>query len=109
LQAEPGDAQFPDFVHPPFEISCRGVRDRVVVLIAIVAIEVALFRDVEMGDPGLVIEHPRDRLDGKHERRGNFYGVVALNTSMALLFWGADAAAFFVDDHTMRSAFIDSF
>jgi hypothetical protein len=65
LQAEPGDAELSNFVHPPFEVGRRGVRKGIIVLVTIVTVEVALFCDVEVGGPWLPIEYPHYWLDVK--------------------------------------------
>ncbi len=56
LQTEPRHTELADFVYPLFYIGQRRMRDGVIVLVAVSAIEVALVGDVEMRDPGFSIE-----------------------------------------------------
>ena len=40
--------------------------NRVVVLVAVMAIQVALLRDIEVRDPRLAVENPNDLLETDH-------------------------------------------
>ena len=63
LQAEARDAELAHVVHPLLEIGEGGMRERVIVLVAVMAIEVALFRHIKMGGPWLGIENPDGLLE----------------------------------------------
>jgi len=42
------------------------MRDRVVVLVAVMAIQIALFRYVNVRDPRFAVENPKDLLETDH-------------------------------------------
>jgi len=78
LQTETGDAQLPDVVHPFLEIGQGRMRKRVVVLVAVVAIQVALLCHIELRNPRLGIENPdglREILEHSYPYRSRGDGV----------------------------------
>ena len=67
LKTDPAhDAELPDVVHPLLQIGHGRMRNRVVVLVAIMAIQVALFRHVKVRDPRFAVENPKDLLEIEH-------------------------------------------
>jgi hypothetical protein len=67
LETEPGDAEIADFGHPPLQIGDRGMRNRVIELVAIMAIEVALLGHIEMCGPRLGVEDTSDGPKNRHD------------------------------------------
>ena len=66
LETDAGDTEVPDVVHPFLEVGHGRVRDRVVVLVAVMAIEIALLGHIEMRNPRLAVENPKDLLETDH-------------------------------------------
>ena len=60
LKADADDSEAPDMVHPFLEVGRGGMWDRVVVLVAVMAIQVALLGHIEVRDPWLAVEHSKD-------------------------------------------------
>src|SRR6187551_2283908 len=66
LETDPDNAKRSDVVHPLLQVGHCRMRDRVVVLVAVMAIQVALFRHVKVRDPRLAVENPKDLLETDH-------------------------------------------
>ena len=66
LKTDPDNAERSDVVHPLLEVGHCRMRDRVVVLVAIMAIQVALLRHVKVRDPRFAVENPKDLLETDH-------------------------------------------
>jgi hypothetical protein len=66
LQTEAHDVELPHMVHPLLEISQGRMRNRVVELVAIVAIQVALFGHVQVRSPRFGVKNATDLLEIEH-------------------------------------------
>jgi len=66
LETDPDNAKRSDVVHPLFYVGYGWVRDGVVVLVAVMAIQVALLRYVKVRDPRFAVENPKDLLETDH-------------------------------------------
>src|SRR5437773_10446845 len=76
LQTKAHDVQLPNVVHLPLEVGQGGMRNRVVELVAIMAIQVALFGHVQVRSPRIGVKNATDLPQIEHsfpyhsQRRG---------------------------------------
>ena len=68
LKTDTEHAELPDVVNPLLEIGHCRMRDRVVELVAIMAIQVALLGHIEVRNPRLGVENPKNLLEIDHSR-----------------------------------------
>src|SRR5205823_12577398 len=66
LQTEARDAELPNVVHPLLQIGHGRMRNRVVELVAIMAIQVALFGHVQVRSPRFGVKHAKGLLEIEH-------------------------------------------
>jgi hypothetical protein len=59
LQTEAHDAELPNVIHPFLEIGQGRMRNRVVELVAIMAIQIALFGHVQVRSPRFGVKNAR--------------------------------------------------
>ena len=60
------DAELPNVVHPLLEIGHGRMRNRVVELVAIMAIQVALFGHVQVRSPRFGVKNAKDLVEIEH-------------------------------------------
>src|SRR5262245_5756937 len=83
LEADADDAKSTDMVHPFLEVGGGRMWDRIVVLVAVMAIEVALLRHIEVCDPGLAVENPKGVLQRAHCSSIAFLNTASSNQASA--------------------------
>ena len=66
LQTEAHDTELPNVVHPLLEVGQGRMPNRVIELVAIMAIQVALFRDVQVRSPRFGVKNARGLLEIEH-------------------------------------------
>src|SRR5436305_13649938 len=86
LQTEAHDAELPNVVHPLLEISQGRMRNRVVELDAIMAIQVALFGNVQVRRPRFGVKIAMDLLEIEHSfaYHSHILGVIQLRRILVL-------------------------